>query len=313
MQNGTSNSSENYIERLNEEARAFDRIVLERAGNGKIPDIQREFFNPYFYNNIWRNSVFVRQHYGASADWVITQLRIAKAESVIEFGCGDGWVCLELARAGFKVLGIDVSAVSISIAKQYLDSLPGKKHLDLHYHCQNAIEFLSNSQGVDSVVCHGFLHHLPQNALEEFISLVGLKMRQGNVFIGVEPCYDKIDRQAALLVYALRMALPNYFQYRGQIESEIRIVIDELSEKNKNQSALDNESPSEKILEEVRRRFKYVTVGHCNVFYDKVVGSLRLSPNDEKQISALLSALDDLIIKYSPQMGRRMRLCARNS
>ena len=308
---GDSVETINYQDRLNKEALSFNNIVSERSANNKIPDIRKNFFNPYFYNNIWRNGEFVRQHYGASVGWVVEQLRRAGVQSVVEFGCGDGWVCLELARAGFKVLGIDVSSDSISLAKQYLDELPEGKNLDLHYLCQNAIEFLKNSPNVDSVVCHGFLHHLPPAALDEFVTLVSAKMKSNNILVGVEPRYDKIRPQATMLVYALRRAWPNHFHYNGSPENEMKIIADELGEAGKAQSELDNESSSELITQMVKNRFPQVTLEYSNVFYDKVIGSLRVSHEDEIELSKLLSRLDDLIVKYSPEFGRRLQFCAK--
>ena len=310
---GSAAGTINYKDRLNKESQSFDNIVSERSANNKIPDIRKNFFNPYFYNNIWRNGEFVRQHYGASVDWVVEQLRRAGVQSVVEFGCGDGWVCLELARAGFKVLGIDVSPDSISLAKRYLDELPEGKNLDLYYVCQNALDFLKISPRVDSVVCHGFLHHLPPEALEEFVSLVNAKMGPGNILVGVEPRYDKISPQATMLVYALRRAWPNYFHYHGSPEGEMKIIADELGEAGKFQSELDNESSSELIVETIKNRFPQITLEYSNVFYDKVIGSLRVSRQDEIELSKLLSRLDDLIVKYSPEFGRRLRFCARRA
>ncbi|MFH0779324.1 MAG: class I SAM-dependent methyltransferase [Parcubacteria group bacterium] len=307
---GHGTATTNYEKRLNKEAQSFDSIVSERSANNKIPDIRKDFFNPYFHNNIWRNSEFVKQHYGASVDWMIEKLRRAGVDSVIEFGCGDGWVCLEFARAGFKVIGIDASAESISLAKRYMESLPEKRNLNLQYYCQNALEFLRSDQGIDSVVCHGFLHHLPPVVLEEFIRLVKSKMNRDNVLLGVEPRYDKISPQATLLVYALRRAWPNHFKYNNELENELRTIADELGETAKSQSEMDNESQSALILSVVKKSFKQVETEYTNVFYDKVMGSLRVSRSDEIELSRLLSRLDDLIIKYSPDLGRRARFCA---
>lgn len=296
--------------RLEKEAQSFDKIAQERLASGRLPDISRNFFNPYFYNNIWRSSDFVKQHYGASADWMIAQLRKQKIDSVVEFGCGDGWVCLELARAGFKVKGVDVSPESIKVAREYLDSLPEKEHLDLEYICQPALEY---DGPIDSVVCHGFLHHLSPGELDSFIKKIFSHMRPGQVLIGAEPRYDKVDLQGALLVYALRQAFPNHFKYSGALENvraDLEKIVNELSEADKSQSEMDNESSSELILKTLNNYFQPVETEHVNAFYGKVIGSLRVSHSDGKELSTLLSKLDDLVVKYSPQAGRGLRFCA---
>lgn len=300
-----------YKKRLKKEAVSFNKIAVERLVNGKFPDIRRKFFNPYFYNNIWRSSNFVREHYGDSINWIVTQLKKQGAESVIEFGCGDGCVCLELARAGFKVIGLDVSPESIRIAQDYLKSLPEGKHLNLKYICQSALEYKGT---LDSVVCHGFLHHLPPQTLDDFIKKISQDMKPGQILAAVEPRYDKVELKAALLIYTLRLVLPNHFKYSGvknDVIKDLENIIKETSEADKNQSEMDNESGSEQILNTVKKYFNDVQIECTNAFYDKVIGSLRVNKRDEDELAILLKKLDDIITKYSNELGRTIKFVSK--
>ena len=44
--------------------------------------------------------------------------------SVLEIGCGPGYVSLETARAGYHVTGIDISQKAIEVARKTLESNP---------------------------------------------------------------------------------------------------------------------------------------------------------------------------------------------
>lgn len=301
---------QDYKNRFKKEAESFNKIAKERSASGRIPDIRKKFFNPYFYNNIWRHSDFVKQHYGASVDWIVAQLRKNKVKSVTELGCGDGWLCLELARAGFQVKGLDISQDSIEIAKNYLTSLPERNNLNLEYICANVLDY---QQPLESIICHGFLHHLPPNVLEQFLEQASTRISGEQVLIAVEPRYDKINPLVALLVYVLRRAWPNHFQYEDQnLQDDLQKIMDELSEADKTQSEMDNESGSEQILNFVKKYFNDVQVEYTNAFYDKVIGGIRIAGGDEEKLAVLLKELDNLIVKYSDEISRSLRIIAKN-
>ena len=51
-------------DRLEKEAIAFDRQIVDRIKNGHIPDLRRCGRCEYFYNNVWRDQEFVKLYYG---------------------------------------------------------------------------------------------------------------------------------------------------------------------------------------------------------------------------------------------------------
>ena len=296
--------------RLKKEAGSFDKIVSDRMEGGKVPDIRRDFYNPYFYNSIWRSSKFVSLHYKDTFEWMSKNLKACNVSSVMEFGCGDGWASLELARMGFKVKGFDLSPESIRIASEYKDSLEEKKHLDLEYICGNALEF---SEQLDSVLCHGFLHYLPNDYLDSFIKNVHDGMKPGQVMLITEPRYDSQNLIPSLLTYTFRKVFPNHFEYgdvNQDLYQDVLSVYNEIYEKDGLQSEMDNESPSEHIKTVVQKYFTNVQISHTNVFYDKVVGSMRVQKEDEGRLAEILKELDELILKYSPDATRSMRMVA---
>lgn len=292
-------------EKFAKEACSFDTITRERERNNLVPDLRVDFVNTNFYNNIWRDSTFLRQEFGSRSEWVIDNLKKDNVNQVLEFGCGNGWLSLELARAGFSVTALDISSECIRFAESYFNSLEENKNLSLRYVCGNILEYEDYNDG--SVVCFGSLHHLPPVALKEVISRLWQKMNPGQILIAVEPRYDHTSYEMALLIYALRLALPNHFKHEGNAESTVNDVdqlISELSEAQKDQSEMDNESGSDVIVEVIQNTFGEVELKYCTSFFDKIIGSIRVDQEDTKILSGLLKQLDDIVTKYNHNFAR---------
>lgn len=298
-------------QRLKKEAESFDKIAKERKKHNQIPDISTEFTNEYFYDNIWRNSLFVRAEYGSRCNWVIDAVKKAGVRSVLELGCGNGWLSLELARHGLQVTGWDISRESIKIAQNYFDSLEEKKNLSLRYECKNVLDF--DGYLGQTVVCFGFLHHVPRQLLRRLMSYLSKNMKPGQLLVVVEPRYDHVSYEMATLVYAMRLALPNHFRYKNikrNAPSHIKEIFNELSETRRSQSELDNISPSDFILKTIKDNFAKVETGYSSSFFGDIIGSIRVSDEDTKILSKLLKQLDVMVAKYNCNFSRTIKIKA---
>lgn len=301
----------NLRQRFKKEAECFDKIARERYKNNQIPDIRKKFVNAYFYNNIWRNSIFLSEEYGPRCKWIIDSLKKAGIRSVIELGSGNGWLSLELAREGFKVTGLDISRESVTIARDYLNSLEGKETISLRYICENILDYKGYSG--ESIVCFGFLHHLPPQSLKELIQYLSKRMKSNQVLLAVEPRYDYASYELAFLIYALRGVLPNHFHYENvkkDVMLHINEIFAELSESNKNQSEMDNASNSNLIVETIKENFDQVDLQYCTSFFDKIIGSIRVAEKDLPRLSKLLKQLDEIIVKYNYNFSRIVKIRA---
>lgn len=54
--------------------------------------------------------------HSAYISWVVSILKAAKVKTVLEVGCGDGWACNEMVKAGLKVVGTDFIQNAITYA-----------------------------------------------------------------------------------------------------------------------------------------------------------------------------------------------------
>jgi 2-polyprenyl-6-hydroxyphenyl methylase/3-demethylubiquinone-9 3-methyltransferase len=81
-----------------------------------------------------------------------------KGLRILDVGCGGGLVCEALAKAGANVTGIDVSEMSIEVAKRHA-VMSGLDVTYIHEHTQNFID--TNTTPFDVVINAEVIEHVP--------------------------------------------------------------------------------------------------------------------------------------------------------
>lgn len=79
-------------------------------------------------------------------------------QRVLEYGCGAGSAAFDIARAGGKVVGIDISPVRIELAQQQAKEQGVADRAE--FRVMNAEELAFPAGSFDRVVGSGILHHL---------------------------------------------------------------------------------------------------------------------------------------------------------
>lgn len=137
-----------------------------------------------------------------------------KTISVLEVGCGPGFMSLELARSGFNVTGIDLSNECISIARRFADKDPHiAERGKLEY---LAGDFFSHQQlikGFDAIVFVGALHHFPDQ--DAIIGRCKDLLASDGIIIVHEPTRDRVQKKNAaiyLLVKSLLFKAGGYYE-----------------------------------------------------------------------------------------------------
>ena len=90
--------------------------------------------------------------------YIIEQLGSLEGKNVLDIGCGGGLLTEELAKRGATVTGLDISDVSLSIARQHSKQF----NLEILYINSTIEDFASNNiQKFDVITCMEMLEHVP--------------------------------------------------------------------------------------------------------------------------------------------------------
>lgn len=158
-----------------------------------------------------------------------TPLRGAR---VLDVGCGGGLLSEAMAREGASVLGVDLSAELIDIAKLHrLESKQAGAVLDLDYRVQS-VEALADAEPgtFDAITCMEMLEHVPDPAsiLEACARLL---KPGGRLFVST---INRTPAAFALAIvgaeYVARLLAPGTHDYRSFIKpSELTRVLRSLA------------------------------------------------------------------------------------
>ncbi len=87
----------------------------------------------------------------------LLQERLPPDGSVLELGCGPGWAGLLLARAGWDVLGVDISERMVEIARERAD----REGITASFEVGDVEELDLERRDFDGVLIFDALHHCP--------------------------------------------------------------------------------------------------------------------------------------------------------
>ncbi len=107
--------------------------------------------------------------------WIAGKLREADLKHVLDVGCGGGLLSNYLARAGFRVVGLDQSTASLSIAREF-DSTRS-----VQYQVGDALALPYPDASFDAVCAMDLLEHVEQPA--RLISEASRVLRAEGLFL----------------------------------------------------------------------------------------------------------------------------------
>lgn len=273
--------SQKAIKEIQEEANAFDQLIMERIQNGFVPDLQKLQPVKWFYNNMWREPEFVAIHWMPKVNFVLDIIQ-KNPGPVLEIGCGSGYLALEIARCGEKVTGIDISRKSIEIADAYARK-EGFSSESLCYRCESFEEAVFEDETFMSVVFFRSLHHLVD--IDAILKKVRKILKIGGHFIACEPMRDKFSRKSAEFAAILRALMPTWVSFEeklgtlqsvGDFDSYLNDIFNEYTYvEDHSQSPNDNSINSGEMLDSIWKNFDVKTVEYTDAVIDKLIGGLR--------------------------------------
>ncbi|MEO6595422.1 MAG: class I SAM-dependent methyltransferase [Planctomycetota bacterium] len=148
---------------------------------------------------------------------VKTLLRLLDAnknriKSLVDIGCGNGWLCHATAKRGIRSIGIDLSPKKIETAKRMAKE-QGVAHL-CEFVAGDVMDW-KPAEPVDLLTSHGSLHHFPQfeKALDH---IVQHHMKPDGLMLFVEPNYEGMAPEVR--AFLLRCAKNRFLSKRFDFE-----------------------------------------------------------------------------------------------
>jgi SAM-dependent methyltransferase len=157
---------------------------------------------------------------------------VAPGGSVLDVGCGTGWLTLLLAQGGASnIVGTDFSAAQIERARQNArESGLGSKVRFV----QGGVDAdpARPTGGYDLVVMHAFLHHLSTAEIRQLLHEVSAVLAENGRVAIVEPILEASgpERTAPLRVLRRMAGLAMFLNRRGvrRVSAEERVLRDRL-------------------------------------------------------------------------------------
>jgi len=97
--------------------------------------------------SVYDGNIFTRNT-SAEVDFLVEELGVSPGDSILDVGCGTGRHAVELARRGFRVTGLDLSAGMLERAREAARTA----NVQVHWIRADAADF-SLPKGFDAVVC----------------------------------------------------------------------------------------------------------------------------------------------------------------
>jgi len=116
---------------------------------------------------------------------IADELKKNGAKKVLDLGCGSGWLAVYLARQGFEVVGVDVSAQAINLANTWAS----QEDLKISFDVADASQLQYQAGSFDAVVANSIFEHFPIKQAQQLTDKVNTMLRDGGIFIG---CFDKV-------------------------------------------------------------------------------------------------------------------------
>jgi SAM-dependent methyltransferase len=93
---------------------------------------------------------------------IAVALAVPAGGSILDVGCGSGWLSEYFSRLGYKVLGIDISDDLIRMARERVERVPYNVDHETSLLCRflkHDVESAPLSQKFDAIICYDALHH----------------------------------------------------------------------------------------------------------------------------------------------------------
>ena len=238
--------------------------------------------------------------------------------NVLELGCGEGSLAIELARRGLRVTAVDLSPERIERAAEKARRSPAGERPTFLVGDLNTITLPVLTY--DCIVAHDSLHHILR--LDRLCDEVRKSLKPSGSFLVMD--FSGMGTTRRLLAALLYAIVPTYQPYRAKWRLRHRLSGFLAGESRKRDglaegstTLLHHDSPFEEIsqgsiVREISKRFAVVThITFCPFWY-YFAAKIRWPERFKYSAARLLHALDELIVQIHLARGAYFFLEARN-
>ncbi len=292
------------------ESQEYDKLIAREARHWG--EVRKDPQNPQIWHDPQLFEIFFGKEYKRMVESAVNS-----GPRILELGCGEGNLTLELASLGMQVTGIDLSPDRIERAQARAASLG---FLTPPTFITGDLNTMVLPRGpFDCIVAHDALHHIL--ILGRLCDEARESLRPGGLFLVID--YIGMGMARRLLAGFLFALLPTYQPYKVKWGLRKRLGAFLASEQKKRKSlgntssgALHHDSPFEEIsqasiADEIERRFGIREQQTFCPFWFYLVAKVRMSASLRYPMARFLKSFDDLILRLHLARGAYIWIEAR--
>jgi 2-polyprenyl-3-methyl-5-hydroxy-6-metoxy-1,4-benzoquinol methylase len=277
-------------------ANRYEELVEKEARHWG--DVKPDPKNP----QIWEDDRLFEIFFGKEYRHLIERV-VASGPRVLELGCGEGNLAIELSRLGLRVDAIDLSAKRIEQAKAKADASGLQSRLEFIVGDLNVMSLHRHTY--DCIVAHDSLHHILK--LDDLMKEVHNALKSGGILLVMD--YVGMGRARRLCAAFLAGILPTYQPYTDKLKLAGRLKAFMASEDQKRKAVtngtagpLHQGSPFEEISQRsivalIRDRFHILNEFSFNPFWYYLAAKVRLPRVLRYRVAGCWRGWDDFMVR----------------
>lgn len=230
---------------------------------------------------------------------LVERLLPARKQRILDIGCGTGFLSLELARDGHKVLGMDIDMNLVKLAERTMKTDPYQSKLgSLDYQVSDFSTWDNQGKIFDVVIFIRSLHHIPKpgRALDKARHILSPRGR----IVCLDFAFDRFDRQSARWLYHIRRAMEQAGWYKTdkRLSEDAKKSVSQIMKESRDYPKKEKLNMFGQMYKPLKRLFAQQHFSwHPYIFWDIVMDMRVPSPDIEIAIARSAKAMEEALIR----------------